>query len=141
MTDHSEHAVVNHLVETCRDGERGFRLATELVTAPDLKVLFAELASERRSFADELLPHAQRLGGAAPQEQTTLGSLHRGWMAMEAALLKDDTVILQEVDKGNRATLDVYFDAIAGLLPPDTRDVVERQFQQLQLSYAKVTDR
>jgi uncharacterized protein (TIGR02284 family) len=138
MIDRSEHAVLNHLVETCRDGERGFRLAAELVKDPGLKTLFSEFAQQRATFAEQLLPHAQRLGGNAPAQQTRLASLHRGWMALEAALMHDDQVIAAEVEQGNRATMDLYGDAIRGMLPPEVRDLVAQQFRELEATHARI---
>ena len=64
MTDRSERAVLNHLIETCKDAERGFRHVAEHAADPALKSLFLDIASQRERFAADLLPHAQRLGGA-----------------------------------------------------------------------------
>ena len=138
MIDRSEHAVLNHLIETCRDGEKGFRLAAGFVKAPELKALFLELADQRATLAAQLLPHAQRLGGNAPAAQTRLAALHRGWMAMEAKILHDDKVIVTEVEQGNRATLDLYADAIAGMLAPETRQLVEQQFRDLEEASGRI---
>ena len=57
--DRTSRAVLNALIETCRDSERGFNGAAGLVTAPSLKALFLELAAQRARFAEELVPHAQ----------------------------------------------------------------------------------
>ena len=138
MIDRSEHALLNHLIETCRDGARGFRLAAELVKDPALKALFTEMAAQRATFAEQLLPHAQRLGGDPPAEQSRLASLHRGWMAMEAAILHDDHVITSEVEQGNRATVDLYGEAVRGMLPPETRPLVEQQFRELEATHARI---
>ncbi len=141
MIDRSEHAVLNHLVETCRDGERGFGLASKLVEDAELKGLFLEIAAQRARFAAELLPHTQRLGGNAPVDHTAFGTLHRRWMALESALLRNDQIILTEVEQGNRATLDLYFDALNGMLSPDTREVVQRQFDEMETIHARIPAR
>ena len=138
MIDHSEHAVLNHLIETCRDGERGFRLAAEKVTDPGLKELFTALSVQRSTFASELVPHAQRLGGDPAGDGSAIGSLHRGLMALEQALRPDDHLIVNEVDRGDRATLRIYFDAINGMLAPDTRDLVQRQLDELEETHARI---
>jgi len=138
MTDRSEHAVLNHLIETCRDGERGFRLAADKAGDPALKRLFGELASQRATFATELLPHAQRLGGNPPSEGTTAAVLHRSWIALEQALRHDDHLIVNEVERGDRATLRIYFDAVNGMLPPESRDLVQRQLDELEETHARL---
>ena len=50
MAERSEHAVMNHLIETCRDAERGLRLAAGRVSEPSLKRLLTELASDQDIF-------------------------------------------------------------------------------------------
>jgi uncharacterized protein (TIGR02284 family) len=138
MIDHSEHAVLNHLIETCRDGERGFRLAAEKVNDPELKQLFTELSAQRSMFASELIPHAQRLGGDPAGDGSAIGSLHRGLIALEQALRHDDRLIVNEVERGDRATLRVYFEAIGGMLPPETRDLVQRQLDELEETHSRI---
>ena len=39
MAQKTERSVLNHLIETCRDAERGFRAAADEVKAPELKHL------------------------------------------------------------------------------------------------------
>jgi uncharacterized protein (TIGR02284 family) len=138
MIDRSEHAVLNHLIETCRDGERGFRLAAEQVDDPGLRKLFEEMASQRATFATELLPHARRLGGDAPAEGTAAAALHRSWMALERAIVHADDMVLHEVERGNRATLRIYYDAVNGMLPPESRDLVQRQLDEIEESHARI---
>src|SRR3954465_4320077 len=70
MNTWSEHRVLNHLIETCRDGERGFRLASQQVADPGLKALFTELSAQRATFAAQLVPHVQRLGGQPASDGT-----------------------------------------------------------------------
>ena len=138
MTDRSEHAILNRLIATCRDGERGFRLAAEQVTDPALKKLFAEVADQRATFATELVPHAQRLGGDSAPDGTVTAALHRVWMATQDRLHHDDEAIVGQVGLGDRSTLTTYYDAINGMLPPETRDLVERQFEELEATHARL---
>ncbi len=138
MIDRSEHAVLNHLIETCRDGERGFTAAATYVQNVSLKMMFTELAAQRATFAAQLLPHSQRLGGDPPADGTRVASLHRGWMAIEEMLRHDDRLILDEVERGDRATLRVYEDAVSGMLPPETRDLVQRQLDELAETHARI---
>ena len=62
MAERNERGVLHHLIEICKDGERGFRTAADHVSAPVLKTLFADLAAQRKQFAGELEPHLHRLG-------------------------------------------------------------------------------
>ena len=133
MTDRSERAILNHLIETCKDAERGFRHVAEHATDPAVRSLFLDIASERGRFAADLLPHAQRLGGARETEGTTGGALHRTWIDLRTALSNDDqAAIVHEAERGEHFSLGVYADALKSMLPPTVRDVVESQYQQVR---------
>jgi uncharacterized protein (TIGR02284 family) len=119
--------VLNHLIETCRDGARGFRLAAEQVASPTLKTLFTDFADQRAAFAEQLLPHAHRLGGEAPADGTRAAALHRGWMDVKQVIVRTDHAVLLEVLRGDTVAVQAYTDAVNGMLPPDTRELVQRQ--------------
>src|SRR5258706_8421857 len=127
MADHNERWVLNHLIEMCRDEELALQYAADHVKNPSVKALFVELASERARFAADLLPHAQRLGGADAADHTARGALHRSWMALKAALSgSDDRAIISEAEHSEDLALAAYEDALHDMLPPTARDVVER---------------
>jgi uncharacterized protein (TIGR02284 family) len=142
MAERTERWVLNHLIETCRDGARGFRHAASHVGSVDLKALFEEIAAQRTQFAAELLPHAQRLGGANDTDGTIQGALHRGWMSMRDALEgSHDDGILAEAVRGEHAAVAAYKDALNGMLPPTTRDVIEQQSAQVRTSHDRIRAR
>ena len=39
-------STLNDLIETCKDGEKGFRVCAEDITRPELKTLFNQRAGE-----------------------------------------------------------------------------------------------
>jgi uncharacterized protein (TIGR02284 family) len=131
MSDLSSRALLNSLIETCRDGESGFRHAATLVSSAGFKTLFIDLALRRGQAAAELLPHAQRFGGSEAAEGTTAASLHRKWMEVRDWSGHDDRAILDEVRRGDRITVAAFKDALAGVLPASVRDMVERQYADI----------
>ena len=128
MAERTERAVLNHLIETCTDAARGFRSAADHVKAPALKATFMEIAAQREGFVTDLLPHAQRLGGPAAVDGTTAAAVHRGWIDLIAKLRHNDRAISAEAARGDGVTLNAFKDAVNGLLPPDSRELVERQY-------------
>ncbi|MDP3718221.1 MAG: PA2169 family four-helix-bundle protein [Acidobacteriota bacterium] len=132
MPDSSSRAILNHLIETCKDSESGFRHAAELVSDPAFKTLFTDLARRRSQVAAELQPHAQRFGGSEAADGTTAASLHRKWMDVRDNWSgHDDRAILAETRRGNSMTVAAFRDALAGVLPASVRDMVERQYAEV----------
>lgn len=133
MTDRSERAVLNHLIETCKDAERGFRHVAEHAADPEVKALFLDLASQRAKFAADLLPYAQRLGGASAHDGTAGGALHRTWIDLRSAIFRNDpAAIVHEAERGETFSRGVYEEALGGVLPPTARELVENQYAELQ---------
>jgi uncharacterized protein (TIGR02284 family) len=133
MTDRSERAVLNHLIETCKDAERGFRHVATHATDPAVKSLFLDIASQRARFAADLLPFAQRLGGADAHNGTAAGALHRTWIDLRSAICRNDPIaIVHEAERGEAFSRGVYEDALESLLPPTARELVENQYAEIQ---------
>src|SRR5947209_11790361 len=94
-------STLNNLIETCKDGEQGYRDSAEGVQRSDLRELFNEYARLRTQFASELQTQVSRLGGDPEKSGSVAGSMHRGWINLKAALTgKDDHAILAECERG-----------------------------------------
>jgi uncharacterized protein (TIGR02284 family) len=131
--ERTEREALHHLIEICRDGERGFRAAEQAVSDPKLKALFGELAADRARFATELLPHLRRLGGMTDGDGTNAGALHRGWINLKAHVPgHHDHAIVTETARGEHAALDAYDDALHGMLPPTVTSLIEAQQEAMQ---------
>jgi len=139
MAQQTERSVFNHLIETCRDGERGFQSAASHVESPKLKTLFEQMAAQRARIAADLAPHAQRLGGDGAHDGTIAAALHRRWIDIKSMLKRhDDNAILVEVERGDSITLHAFQAALEGMLPPDSREVVERLYAELRQAHGTI---
>jgi uncharacterized protein (TIGR02284 family) len=139
MATRTEREILNHLIERCHDAERGFRLAANEAVAPELRQKFLDLAEQRRQFAAALLPHAQRLGGARDAEGTAEAAIHRAWIQVKARLAKDrDRVLLREAARGEGYTVAAFDDAVNDILPPEVRDLVEAEDEDVQLALSQL---
>ena len=95
---------LNQLVETCKDGQDGFRSAAERAQDPDIQRLFNGYAGQRATFAAELQAEVRRQGGDPEKSGTVLGTLHRGWMNLMASVLSEsDATLLEECEAGEDA--------------------------------------
>jgi len=139
MGNRNERTVLNELIVSCRDAARGFEWAADHARDPDLRALFLKIAAERHQYAMDLLPHAWWLGGAPEGDGSRIAALHRAWMAVKDRLAPDhDHAILMEAERGERAALHTYDDAINGMLPVRTRDVVETQQAGVHAAYERL---
>lgn len=141
MAESSPRAVLNSLIETCKDGERGLLHAAELVKDPALKTFFADTAYRRAQFAAQLLPHAQRLGGAETADGTAGATLHRKWMDMRSALSgHDDRAVVSEAERGDSLTVLAFKSAVEGALPATVRDLVEYGYDDVRASHLRFAE-
>lgn len=141
MPNSSPRAVMNYLIESCRDAERGFRHAATLVTHWTMRSEFKHAADLRARFAIDLLPHAHRLGGAATAEGTAGVSMHRHWIDVMSLLSgHDDRSILTEARRGDSVTVLAFKSAVAGELPVTVRDLVEQEYAELCLSHERLDE-
>jgi uncharacterized protein (TIGR02284 family) len=118
------------LVETSKDGERGFMASAEDAKDPQLKRMFEERARECASAAGELSATITRLGGDPPDHGTVGGAMHRGWMHVKTAMTSnDDQAILDECERGEDVAKKKYTEALKERLPDDVRMLVQRQYE------------
>lgn len=126
-------AALNELIETCRDGQEGFRVAAEGVKNAELRESFHGYALQRAAFVGALQDEVRRLGGEPEQTGSLVATLHRGWMGLRAALEGgDDRAVVAECERGEGVALESYRAALDTDMPADVRAMVERQFAELR---------
>lgn len=141
MTASDPRAVLNSLIETCKDAERGLLHAAELVKNPILQTFFTDTAHRRAQFAADLLPHAQRLGGTETADGTAGATLHRKWMDVRSALSgHDDRAVISEAERGDSITVLAFKSAVEGVLPATVRDLVECGYDEVRASHLLFAD-
>jgi uncharacterized protein (TIGR02284 family) len=141
MAEPTPRLVLNQLIETCRDSERGYRAAASLIEGPTLKAKLLEMADERARFASELLPHAQRLGGDDAADGTRAAAIHRRWMEWKAKMSPhDDHAVFAEVLRGDDVTLRTYETALQELLPNTVREIVEQQAKKVRQVHERLAE-
>ena len=132
-------AVLNGLIETCKDAHDGLELAAKDVSNPQLKEALLELARQRDRFRAELAAEVQGLGGDPETTGTVGGALQRGWLHLKAALAKDDAhAVLAECERAEEATLKSYGQALEKDLPSEVRATVTRQQIEIQQSHQRL---
>lgn len=131
--------VLKDLVETCFDGEYGFRACADQAKREDLKSVFRQRAEDCRRGAQELAEQIHALGGKVSEGGSALGAVERGWVAVRAALSTyDDKAVLEECERGEDNALARYRKALQKPLPANVKLIVERQLQGVQRNHDQI---
>jgi uncharacterized protein (TIGR02284 family) len=131
--------VLNELVETCKDGEYGFRTSAEQAHSRPLRANLLARSSECATAADQLRAQVLQLGGRPEDRGSAAGALHRGWVAVKAKLSTyDDLAVLEDCEYGEDVALASYRDALERDLPAPIRNLVERQYEGAKHNHLEV---
>lgn len=136
-------SILNELIETLKNGQEGFRAASEDVQSGDLKTLFSEYSLQRSKFAGELRAIAHSLGEADPATGGSVsGALHRGWINLKSALTsQDEHAILSECERGEDSAVAEYSKALAEEgLPGHVAATLQTQYKAVKAAHDRVRD-
>ena len=129
MTDDKK--VAKELVETLKDGERGFAAAADKVRESDRSEWAAalqRLSEQRAGFRREIVDMGHEYGDDVDESGTAAAALHRGWIALKDAVTGDDAgAVLGAAVSGEDHAVSEYESALEQDLSEGFRAVVTRQ--------------
>jgi uncharacterized protein (TIGR02284 family) len=132
-------ATLNNLVETCKDGQNGFRTAAEGIKNSELITLFNTYSQQRAQFAAELQSEVRRLGGEPEETGSTAAVVHRGWINIKSAVTgEDEAAVISECERGEDSAVEAYEEALETDLPNDVKVIVSRQFSQVKEAHDRI---
>jgi uncharacterized protein (TIGR02284 family) len=124
------------LYRLCKAGERGFETVAENVSNRGLKVLLKNHAQQRRQFAAELSKEIDNLGGTVSNRRSVRGAIHRGRINIMATMTigpeNVEKAVLKEAVLGEKAATTAYRKALDSDLPAEIKDMIKRQYEQIQ---------
>ncbi|MBB5036034.1 PA2169 family four-helix-bundle protein [Prosthecobacter dejongeii] len=136
-------STLNNLIETLKDGQEGFRAASEDIANSELKTVFSQYSLQRSKFAGELQSLAHSLGESDPADSGSVaGALHRGWIDLKAALTsRDDHAVLSECERGEDSAVAAYRKAMDDEdLPANILAVLQTQFMDIKAAHDHIRD-
>jgi uncharacterized protein (TIGR02284 family) len=134
-------SLLNNLIETCKDGEQGFKEAAEGVERSDLKSTFYEYSQQRSQYAGILQGLVRSLGGDAENDGSISGAMHRGWINIKSAVTgRDEAAILNECERGEDYAKEAYEEALKTSLPSNVEDVLRQQSQGVQAAHNRIKE-
>ncbi len=123
--------VAKDLVETLKDGERGFASAAEKLRDSDRAewaTTLQRLAEQRAGFRREIVEMGHEYGEDVDESGSVAASLHRGWISLKDALTGDDAgSVLGAAVTGEDHAVSEYEKAEKQDLSAGFRGVVSRQ--------------
>ena len=139
MNNNEVIAILNDLIETCRDGQEGFRTAAENIRNSEFRRLFNIFSQQRAQFVTELQAEVHRLGGNPETRGSVAGWFQRGWMDMKGAVTRgDEESIIAECQRGEEAAVENYQEALQADLPLDVQYVVKRQYMDIKDAFDRI---
>jgi uncharacterized protein (TIGR02284 family) len=134
-------STINDLIETLKDGQEGFRQASEAVKDSQLKSLFSEFSLQRSKFAGELQNEAISLGDHNPEDSSsTAGAMHRAWINLKSAITSgDDHAVLAECERGEDSAVAEYKKAMEDEdISAPIRETISRQFTDVKNAHDRI---
>jgi uncharacterized protein (TIGR02284 family) len=139
MTNDDIVSNLNELIETCKDGEQGFRTCAEDIHNPVLKEYFVKRSMDCSKSAEELQQIVIQYDGKPETESSMAGAMHRRWIDFKTAIMgKDEEAVLDECERGEDIALHNYEDALEEDWPMNLRSVIERQYQGVRSNHDQV---
>ena len=134
-------SILNDLVETSKDGEKGFRTAAEDIKNAELQAMFLRRAQDCATGAADVQQLVVRLGGNPDEGGSVAGAVHRGWVNLKAAVSgRTDLAILEECERAEDVAKARYRKALEETLPEDIRVVVQRQYDGVMRNRDQIRD-
>ena len=132
-------STLNNLIETCKDGENGFRTAADGVKNSELRTLFLTYSQQRARFAAELQAEVRNLGGDPENTGSVAATLHRGWINIKSTVTgEDEGAIISECERGEDSAVRNYKDALSESLPANVLSIVQRQYTDVKEAHDRI---
>ena len=129
MSDDAKAA--KELVETLKDGERGYATAAEKLRdsdRPEWAATMQRLSEQRAGFWREIVDMGHEYGDDVDESGTVAAAVHRGWLSLKDAVTGDDPdAVLGAAETGEDHAVKEYEDALKMDLSAGFREVVVRQ--------------
>lgn len=131
---------LQELLEKNYDAQKGYKKALEDAEDGQLKTFLMHQAAKRGQFVNELDKEIRSLNETPRTEGSTTGALHRTWIDIKTAVTgNDDEAVLEEVIRGEKASVDEYEDKLKNYsFPPNVNSVINNQLSSINSTLNKV---
>ena len=132
---------LNSLLQTTKDGAKGFRTCAKDIKNGSLTPVFESSAQRCDEGAAELEAQIRKLGGEPATSGSVSGTLHRRWTdIMSSVTGMEPHAVLEECERGEDAAMRHYEAALKENLPADIEAVVRRQYVGVKANHDRIRD-
>jgi uncharacterized protein (TIGR02284 family) len=127
---------IERLIETCKDGESGYRQAAQDVRDPELQRFLEEQSNIRARFAQELRDELSRMTGWR-SHGSAAGVMHRRLMDLLTRFGANERMLMNSVEQAERMALDSYRAALGSPMPPQFENMLRCQAESIRRALQK----
>jgi uncharacterized protein (TIGR02284 family) len=135
-------SLLNDLITTLKDGQKGYADAMTDVEDTHLKDLFKKYAAQRASYITELEDQMFKLDLKPDTNEgsSVVGAIHHVWIDLKSAITgKDNHAILAECERGEDVAKKAYEEASkAQDLPSALKSIIEKQSQGILAAHNEI---
>ena len=140
LNDKEIAAIVEGLIEICKDGQQGYKDAADDIkddsANKELTKLLMDYSMQREKFMYELQLIVKTFGGDAELNSSFWGVLHRRWMDIKFGIAgNNSSAILKECLRGEKAAISRYKDVIEADIPESVKKVIYSQLDEITEAY------
>ena len=133
-------SILKDLMEVSKDGEQGYKDASDDVKDKELSTMLLEFSVQRGEFVNTLRHMVHNLGGETEFSGSILGILHRRWMDVKFGVAgSNPRSVLRECLRGDNAALNKYEIHLGQDLPDNIRAIVSNQHESIKENYDTIT--
>ncbi|SDX45863.1 PA2169 family four-helix-bundle protein [Hymenobacter psychrophilus] len=133
-------AGLNELIETLKDGQKGYAEAMTDVEGADLKDLFKKYAAQRAGYITELEDQMFKLDLKPDEESSITSAVHRAFINLKGLITgKDRHAILAECERGEDYAKAAYEKAIKMQdIPAALKTVIDKQAAGIKQAHDEI---
>lgn len=140
-TNDHEVKVLNGLIESTIDSADGYQEAAKDTESSRFTAHFQSRASERYQVVTTLQQRVRALGGTPDDDGTVLASAHRMFVNLRHLLSKDDTGVVDEVERGEAHIKAKFEGALKDdQVSPATKQVITFAYTSVKNGHDQIRD-
>ena len=124
---------LEHIIEICEDGSKGYETAANNVDYIELKTIFNRLSQQRKLFVEELKNEARIQGMDLSDSGSVKGFFHRTWLSTKATFsFNNEESVIESSLTGEEKAVEVYEENLTYEIPQNIRTMLEEQMQMIK---------